>query len=326
MLAPHVSVVTPFYNTADWLGECIEAVLAQTFCDFEYLLVNNCSTDGSAEIARKYAAIDNRIRIIDQAQFLSQGRNFNSALRAIHPESRWCKLALADDLLLPNCLAEMVRVARVHPGIGLIASYYLAGTRVYGEGLPFPREHFSGREIARIQLLQGKFFLGAPNVVMYRADLVRQNPEFYPDHRYSPDTNRAYQILCEADFGFVHQVLSFLRDREGSIGSSIGSYKPYLLDLYLQLRTYGPRVLTPEEYTMVSRRVEREYFGFLGLQTLYRRDPGIWQFTQGGLATVGESFSGLRRLRWTLSGLGYVLTHPGAAIRFLGRRLSGGGA
>ena len=61
---PFVSVVTPFYNTAEYLAECIESVLRQDHANFEYLLADNCSTDGSLEIAERYAAQDARIRVI----------------------------------------------------------------------------------------------------------------------------------------------------------------------------------------------------------------------------------------------------------------------
>ncbi len=52
---PFVSVVTPFYNTAAYLDECIRSVLAQTHENFEYLLVDNCSADGSRDIAAAHA-------------------------------------------------------------------------------------------------------------------------------------------------------------------------------------------------------------------------------------------------------------------------------
>ncbi len=324
MQPPVVSVVTPFYNTAEWLGACIESVLAQSFRNFEYLLVNNCSTDGSAEIARKYAETDSRIRVIDQPEFLSQARNFNSALKAIHPGSRWCKLIFADDLLFPGCLEQMVRVAEARPSIGIVSSYYLAGRKVYGDGLPFPTEFFPGREVARTQLLEARYFLGAPSVVMYRSDIVRDNPDFFQDHRYSADSIRAYYCLRESDLGFAHQVLSFLRDRDDSLGSGIDEYRPYLLDVYLQLRIHGRDLLSAEEFQRVERRVERSYFGFLGLASLYQRGSGLEEFTRGGLALVGESFSGWRRVRWTLAGLVHVLTHPGQVCRFLGRKLGSG--
>ena len=51
---PLVSVVTPFYNTAPYLAQCIESVLTQTYPHFEYILMDNCGTDGSGEIAESY--------------------------------------------------------------------------------------------------------------------------------------------------------------------------------------------------------------------------------------------------------------------------------
>ena len=322
MAAPVVSVVTPFYNTAQWLGACIESVLSQRFTEFEYLLVNNCSTDGSAEIAREYARLDSRIRVIDQLEFLSQSRNFNSALRSISPESRYCKMILADDLLFPCCLAEMVQVAERHPSIGIVSSLFLTGRGVGAVGLPYPEECFPGRAIAREQLIKGRYFLGSPSVVMYRADVVRRNPNFFQDHKYSADSIRAYQFLLEADLGFVHQVLSFLRYREDSIGAEVEDYRHYLLDVYIQLQTHGKQVLSGDEYTAVRRRVQREYFGFLGIEALYNFRSGLWEFTSGGLAIIGESFSGWRRIRWTLGGVLHILGHPYKLLRFVSRKLS----
>src|SRR5207253_3419947 len=57
---PLVSVVTPFYNTAKYLAQCIEGVLTQSYPEFEYILLDNCSTDGSREIAQIYARQDPR--------------------------------------------------------------------------------------------------------------------------------------------------------------------------------------------------------------------------------------------------------------------------
>ena len=84
---PLVSVVTPFYNTAAFLPECIESVLAQTYDNWEYILLDNCSTDGSTEIARKYAADEPRIRYVRNDELLPQVPNYNAALALISSES-----------------------------------------------------------------------------------------------------------------------------------------------------------------------------------------------------------------------------------------------
>ena len=52
---PFVSIVSPVYNEAEYLAECIDSVLAQTYQNWDYTIVDNCSTDGSVEIAQRYA-------------------------------------------------------------------------------------------------------------------------------------------------------------------------------------------------------------------------------------------------------------------------------
>src|ERR1700739_3466819 len=105
---PLVSVVTPFFNTAPYLAECIESVLAQSYTHFEYILLDNCSTDGSSEIAASYAS-DPRIHLIRCTEFVSQLPNYNRALKKISNSSVYCKIVQADDWIFPECLQLMVR-------------------------------------------------------------------------------------------------------------------------------------------------------------------------------------------------------------------------
>src|SRR6516225_6638513 len=120
-----VSVVTPFYNTALYLTECIESVLAQTYSEFEYILVDNCSTDGSTEIAESYARRDPRIRLIRRSHLLPQLGNYNDALTKISDASDYCKIVQADDLIFPHCLELMIKAFEQSETIGLVSSYWL---------------------------------------------------------------------------------------------------------------------------------------------------------------------------------------------------------
>src|SRR5579864_5002889 len=119
-VGPVVSVVTPFYNSATYLAACIQSVLAQTHQDFEYLLVNNMSTDGSREIAARYSAQDSRLRLIDNQAFVGQVENYNGALAQIDATSQYVKIVQADDAIYPECLARMVELAEREAGIGLV--------------------------------------------------------------------------------------------------------------------------------------------------------------------------------------------------------------
>ena len=137
---PLVSVVTPFYNTQEYLGECIESVLSQSYQKWEYVLVDNCSTDGSSEIAARYASrFSDRIRLIHTESFLSQVQNYNFALSCISPDSKYCKMVQADDWIFPDCLRSMVGLAEAHPKVGIVSAYELEGDRPWlGAGLPYP--------------------------------------------------------------------------------------------------------------------------------------------------------------------------------------------
>lgn len=63
---PKISVVIPVFNVEKYLSECVNSVLAQTFTDFEVLLVNDASTDGSLELARSFQKADSRVKVFDK--------------------------------------------------------------------------------------------------------------------------------------------------------------------------------------------------------------------------------------------------------------------
>src|SRR3954452_24189525 len=76
---PRLSVVIPVYKVEDFLEPCLDSVLAQTFTDYEVVMVNDGSTDRSAEIAQRYAELDNRFRVVHQENGgLSKARNTGS--------------------------------------------------------------------------------------------------------------------------------------------------------------------------------------------------------------------------------------------------------
>lgn len=104
---PLVSVVVPVYNTAEYLETCIQSILSQSYKEIELILVNDGSTDGSAEICRRYEHQDN-VRYLEQENCgttAARRRGVNAARGA------WILFVDSDDYLLENAISNMVALS-----------------------------------------------------------------------------------------------------------------------------------------------------------------------------------------------------------------------
>lgn len=295
---PLVSVLTPFYNTRAYLRECIESVLAQTYGNFEYILVDNYSTDGSGDIAREYVGKDPRIRLVKPPEFLGQVQNYNFACRQMAPQSRYCKFAQADDWLYPRCVEEMVAVAEANPSVGVVSAYELRETEVSCTGIPHTQQVMSGRDACRLFLLDGICLFGSPSTVMYRADLVRERDPFYCEGRLHEDTEVVFELLTTHDFALIHQVLTFTRMQLDSISGRARDFTPAALDKYVLVKRYGKEFLSQDEYEQCFDDARRWVYGTIARQWMRERfgasSPDFWKRHDVGLATVGESLDMFR--------------------------------
>ena len=311
---PLVSVVTPVYNEAGHLAECIESVMAQTYQNWDYTILDNCSTDGTAEIARRYAAKDPRIRLVQNKEHLLATPNFNVALRQISPDSKYCKIVLGDDLIFPECLKRMIEVAEKHPSVAFVTSYALAGHEVKWTGLPYPSTVVSGREICRKTLLENLSVFGSETSFLYRADLVRARNPFYNDANVHADTETCFDLLKDRDFGFVHQVLTYTRMRPGSLSTISASLHTDYGHILHTIVKYGPDFLTRAEYDQCLKSFVASYYRVLAKNVLLRRDKSFWQMHKKNLADAGIQFSRLRLGRVVLKEFFRALLNPGKAI------------
>ncbi len=298
---PLVSVVTPVYNGALYLRECIESVLAQTYSNWEYIIVNNCSTDGTLQIAEEYARNDTRIQVHSNDELLPIIANHNRAFRLISRQSKYCKQVSADDWIFPECLTRMVAVAEANPSVGIVGSYQLSGAGADGrrwqvrwDEIPYPSAVTSGREVSRSQLLGGPYVFGSPTSLLYRSDLVRAQDDFFPNASPHADTSACYQCLEHSDFGFVHQVLSYERIHGEAATAGCRDLNSYYSSRLSDLTQYGPCFLTPEE--LLKRRQEsiRNYYRFLGVSVFHFRGKEFWDHHREKLHECGESLSLIR--------------------------------
>jgi glycosyltransferase involved in cell wall biosynthesis len=316
---PLISVVTPFYNTRDYLAECIESVLRQTYTNWEYVLVDNCSTDGSSEIAKQYAALyPDKIRLIHTESFLSQVQNYNFALSQISPEGKYCKVVQADDWIFADCLQNMVELAEAHPKVGIVAAYELEGGWVSLDGLPYPSLEVPGRDVGRLYFLNHIYLFGTPTSLLLRSELVRSRNPFY-EERHAPfeDAHVCFELLRTWDFGFVHQVLTYSRRDNESILSQIRPFKFLLFSRLALLTAHGRNYLSEGEYKHCLKDAEWKYFYFLGESALQGRDPKFWEFHRTRLASLNYTLDSALLTKWVFRVLLDYAGNPKRTWEFL---------
>lgn len=106
-----ITVVIPVYNSERYLRQCVESVLAQTFSDWEIILVEDCSTDNSALICSEFASLDRRIRVLCHSENRGLSVSRNDGIAESHGE--WIFFLDSDDLLHPEALKLMLSATKL---------------------------------------------------------------------------------------------------------------------------------------------------------------------------------------------------------------------
>jgi glycosyltransferase involved in cell wall biosynthesis len=118
---PMLSIGLPVYNGAQFIEEALDSILAQTLEDFELIISDNASTDGTDKICRDYAAKDSRIRYYRSEQNLGAAWNFNRVFEL--SLGKYFKWAAHDDVLAPNFLLKCVEILEQNSNVVLCHSY-----------------------------------------------------------------------------------------------------------------------------------------------------------------------------------------------------------
>jgi glycosyltransferase involved in cell wall biosynthesis len=317
---PLVSVLTPVYNGERYLVECIESVLAQTYQNWEYVIVNNCSTDRTLEIAADYAKKDKRIRIHNNETFVGCDANGNIAFRQIASESKYCKVVHADDWLFPECIMRMVELAEAHPTIAIVGAYGLRNHHVSWDGLPYSSTVISGHEICRKTLLAELYVFGSPTSLLIRSNEVRKRPTFYNEENRHCDIETCFDVLRDNDFGFVHQVLTFTRDHAAAETTFSARFGTDYLGTLEILTKHGEAHLTEEEYKQCLKKTWNDYYAFLAANVFQNKEE-FWLFHRKALTRLGYSLSLKKVAKAVLSDFCVLLFNPYRTTQRIMRRL-----
>jgi glycosyltransferase involved in cell wall biosynthesis len=119
--APRVSVLMIFLDAARYIEEAIESVLAQSYADWELVLVDDGSRDRSGEIARRYASeYPGKLVYLQHPEYANQGMSASRNLGLRHARGEFIALLDADDVYLSDKLQDQVALLDAHPGVGML--------------------------------------------------------------------------------------------------------------------------------------------------------------------------------------------------------------
>lgn len=168
-MSPKVSVCIPVRNGGTFLPLGVDSVLSQSFDDMELIIVDNCSTDGTAQWLGRKSAETARIRFFRNAADIGLARNFNACLS--YATGEYVKFLCADDLLLPGSLRRMADALDADPA----ATLAVGARRVIDDkGATIVVERYARRNLhipgeqAINRCLFGTNYIGEPSAVMFR--------------------------------------------------------------------------------------------------------------------------------------------------------------
>ena len=228
----HISVVIPTFNCADYLVQAIKSVLAQTYQDFEIIVVDDASTDHTEVALQQFA---NRVRYICQDQAgPSVARN-----RGIIQAQGDCIAFLdADDLWRPTKLARQVEYLNQHPEAVLIYTDFTRGPEP-GSNNESRLKVFKPRDSAdAFHALLDENFIGT-STVLIRREALAQSGLFDPTLRGSEDLDLWLRLAKSGPFGFVDVVLGDVRQHTGNTTRTVAFVQEQIRAAHIMLARWG---------------------------------------------------------------------------------------
>ncbi len=270
-MTPFISIIMPVYNVEKYIVKSIESVLAQTFTDFELLLVDDCSPDNSGKICDEFAKADDRVKVfhLDKNGGVANARN---TVMQYACGEYLCFLD-SDDYFDSNMLQVLADSVKKNPAqvviFGLVEEYYDKGVLKRTKTVACDNKIIKNQEELREEILELEAcdLYGYPCNKMYNLNYLRKSQAIFPQMRFNED------IIFNIDF-FMNaescNLLSFAPYHYVKrTGSTTGSFIPtYYEDimvkidkLYSQLEYW--KMLSEKNLEFLALRYTRYLFSAL---------------------------------------------------------------
>lgn len=238
-----ISIIVPVYKVEDFLPRCIESVIAQSYPDWQLILVDDGSPDGCPEICDRYAARDPRIKVIHKRNGgVSEARN--AGLQVASGE--WLCFIDSDDYVAPRYLEDMLSKSGD-------ADIVISGWEYAGVRRSFPEMYVDRMDF--FMIMEQKAFINICGKLIRRNSIARAAAVFETEIKWAEDSIFFFKILLSCDkVRLISDANYFYEYREGSAVGRINSYECELAAFNVV------NALMPELIRVCSLKA-REYFG-----------------------------------------------------------------
>lgn len=238
-MAPFISIIMPVYKSEKYIVKSIETVLAQTFTDFELLLVDDCSPDNSGKICDEFAKKDSRIKVIHLPENGGVSNARNTAMTMV--SGVYLCFLDADDYFDDNMLEILAESVKKNPGqvviFGLVEEYYdekgqIVNTRkVVYEDKIIKDQQALRNEIPSLDLLD---LYGYPCNKMYNIQYLRETKATFPKMKFNEDIIFNIDFFMDADSCNILNFAPYHYVKHA--GSTTGSFIPtYYEDIMVKI-------------------------------------------------------------------------------------------
>jgi glycosyltransferase involved in cell wall biosynthesis len=212
-LTPRVSVVVPSFNNASFIEATMDSILAQSFEDFELVVADHSSVDGTWELLQHYRT-DPRVRLLRTEAGGGAPRNWERVTAAAG--GQLLKLVCGDDIIYPDCLRMQVEAMDANPEVVLVAAQRdLIDARgailMSRRGLAGLTGRVAGRVAARRTVVVGANIFGEPACVLIRRKTLQDAGGWDGRHPYVIDEATYVNVLLRGDFFGIDRSLAAFR-------------------------------------------------------------------------------------------------------------------
>lgn len=226
-LLPKLSIIVPVYNAEQYLSRCIDSILAQTFIDFELLLINDGSKDKSGDICDKYAIKDKRVKVFHKVNGgVSSARNFGLN----HALGEWVCFCDSDDYVSNTYLHNLEKQIICDKQI-IMTGYDIIGSEIKYK---YHNICLNGNEFIKYLLDKRIIFNSQPWGKLYNLKLIKSNHIYFPENiNLGEDAifNIKYYYLCDCltlsgdiDYHYEKSNISSLTRRINSFQSEWNTF------------------------------------------------------------------------------------------------------